>query len=76
MVDMWVTGPDALEVFADYAVNDFEAGEAKQLVVGNPDGHFIGDEICFASRRTNHPRRSTASAQLVMTVPPGLSSRL
>ncbi len=48
MVDMWVTGPDVFEAFTDYAVNDFDnftVGQAKQLVVCNPDGYFIGDGI-------------------------------
>lgn len=50
MVDLWVEGPEALDVFADYGVNDFssfEVGTAKQLVVCNPDGYFIGDGILF-----------------------------
>ncbi|WP_049986095.1 aminomethyltransferase family protein [Halobellus rufus] len=48
MVDYWVEGPDALELFSDLAVNgfrDYEPGAAKQLVLANPDGYFIGDGI-------------------------------
>ena len=50
MVDYWVDGPDALDLFADLAVNgfaDFQRGQAKQLVLANPDGYFIGDGILF-----------------------------
>ncbi len=50
MVDYWVSGPDAIELFSDLAVNSFEGfepGEAKQLVVANPNGYFIGDGILF-----------------------------
>ncbi len=50
MTDLHVEGPDALELYADLAVNGFdgfEVGRAKQLVVANPDGKFIGDAILF-----------------------------
>ncbi|MFA1611632.1 aminomethyl transferase family protein [Halobellus rubicundus] len=50
MVDFWVEGPDALELFSDLAVNGFEGyepGTAKQLVLANPEGYFIGDGILF-----------------------------
>lgn len=50
MVDYWVSGPDAKDLFSDLAVNSFEGfepGNAKQLVVANPDGYFIGDGILF-----------------------------
>ena len=48
MVDLWVEGPDAIGLFSDLAVNDFtgfEPGAAKQLVLANPEGYFIGDGI-------------------------------
>lgn len=48
MSDLELGGPDALEVLSDLAVNRFDdwtAGKAKQLVVCNPDGYFIGDGI-------------------------------
>jgi glycine cleavage system aminomethyltransferase T len=48
MVDYWVEGPDAIDLFADLGVNafdGFEPGTAKQFVVANPDGYFIGDGI-------------------------------
>ncbi|GAB7020662.1 aminomethyl transferase family protein [Halostagnicola bangensis] len=50
MVDYWIDGPDALELLSDLAVNSFdgfEPGNAKQLVVANPNGYFIGDGILF-----------------------------
>lgn len=48
MVDFYVEGPDAIEVHADYSVNsyaDFKVGNAKQIVVTNPDGKLIGDAV-------------------------------
>lgn len=48
MSDLELSGPDALEVLADLAVNRFDGwtdAQAKQLVVCNPDGYFIGDGI-------------------------------
>ncbi|MFD1599999.1 hypothetical protein [Halobellus rarus] len=48
MVDYRVEGPDALDLFSDLGINGFdrfEPGTAKQLVVANPDGYFIGDGI-------------------------------
>jgi len=50
MTDHYVEGPDALDFYRDYAVNKFdntEPGKAKQLVVANPNGKFIGDAIWF-----------------------------
>jgi len=50
MVDYWIEGPDALALLSDLAVNDFDGfdpGRAKQLVVANPDGYFVGDGILF-----------------------------
>jgi len=50
MTDFEARGPDAIELFSDLAVNNFdgfEPGEAKQLVVANPDGNYIGDAILF-----------------------------
>jgi len=48
--DLYVEGPDALSVFADLGVNDFDdfqPGQAKQFVAANPDGDLIGDAILF-----------------------------
>lgn len=48
--DLYVEGPDALDVFADLGANDFESfepGQAKQFVAPNPDGYLIGDAILF-----------------------------
>ena len=50
MTDLHVEGPDAIELLSDLAVNSFEGfepGKAKQLVVANPNGKFIGDSILF-----------------------------
>lgn len=50
MTDLRVEGDGALDLYRDVAVNSFEGfdvGRAKQLVVANPDGYFIGDAILF-----------------------------
>jgi len=50
MADFEVSGPDAIELLSRYSVNnyrDFKVGTAKQLVVANPNGKFIGDAILF-----------------------------
>ena len=50
MYDLRVTGPDALDLFADLGANDFsgfEPGKAKQFVGTSPDGYMIGDGILF-----------------------------
>lgn len=50
MTDHYVEGPDAVEFYSEFAVNDFdttEPGKAKQMVVANPNGYFIGDAILF-----------------------------
>ena len=48
MSDLELRGPEAREVLSDLAVNRFTGwteGKAKQLVICNPDGYFIGDGI-------------------------------
>lgn len=50
MSDLTVEGRDALQLYSDLAINDFSTfpvGQAKQLVVCNPDGYLIGDAILF-----------------------------
>ena len=50
MTDLFVSGPDALRLFSDLAVNtfaNFGAGKAKQFVAVAPDGYLIGDAILF-----------------------------
>jgi glycine cleavage system aminomethyltransferase T len=50
MADLFVNGPDALQVFADLGVNNFsrfQPNVAKQLVCTNSDGYVIGDGILF-----------------------------
>lgn len=48
--DLFLKGPDALELLADLGVNnfsDFEPGQAKQFVACNPNGQLIADAILF-----------------------------
>lgn len=48
-MDAFVEGPDALDLLASLGVNsfaEFAVGRAKQVVMCNPDGQFIGDNIC------------------------------
>jgi glycine cleavage system aminomethyltransferase T len=50
MADLFVSGPDALKVFADLGVNNFsrfQVNVAKQLVCTNHEGYVIGDGILF-----------------------------
>ncbi len=51
MADLAVSGPDALRLLSDLAVNSFagfEPGKAKHFVPCTPAGHVIGDVILFA----------------------------
>jgi glycine cleavage system aminomethyltransferase T len=48
MTDLWVEGPDAIDLLSDLGVNDFGGfgvHDAKQFVACNPDGYLIGDAI-------------------------------
>ncbi|MFD1599506.1 hypothetical protein [Halobellus rarus] len=50
MTDLRIDGVEAIDLYAKYAVNNFEqfdVGQAKQLVVANPDGYLVGDAILF-----------------------------
>jgi glycine cleavage system aminomethyltransferase T len=50
MTDLYLRGPDAPRLLREFGVNsfaDFAVGRAKQYVVVNPDGYFIGDAILF-----------------------------
>src|SRR3712207_6864652 len=50
MTDLFVSGPDALELLSGLAVNSFAGfgvGRAKQFVAVDPEGHLIGDAIVF-----------------------------
>jgi vanillate/3-O-methylgallate O-demethylase len=50
MTDLYLRGPDALRLLADFGVNSFERftpGRAKQYVAVNHDGYFIADAIVF-----------------------------
>jgi vanillate/3-O-methylgallate O-demethylase len=50
MTDLYVEGPDALQLFSDLGVNSFKSfkvNQAKQFVACNHDGYTIGDAILF-----------------------------
>ena len=50
MVDLFISGPDALRLISDTAVNSmkgFAVNKAKQYVPTTPYGHVIGDGILF-----------------------------
>jgi glycine cleavage system aminomethyltransferase T len=50
MTDLRIDGVEAIDLYSKYAVNDFQqfdVGQAKQLVVANPDGYLVGDAILF-----------------------------
>ena len=65
MTDLRIQGTEAIELYTDYAVNDFETfdvGQAKQLVVANPDGYLIGDAILFREDEANFLSVGAAAA--------------
>lgn len=50
MTDLFLEGPDALGLLRDLGANsvaNFTPGKAKQFLVCNHDGFYIGDVICF-----------------------------
>ncbi len=50
MTDLYVQGPEALQLFSDLGVNsfkNFKVNQAKQFVACNHDGYLIGDAILF-----------------------------
>lgn len=50
MTDLFLTGPDAMRLLQDLAVNSFATftpGSAKQFVAVNHEGYVIGDAILF-----------------------------
>jgi len=50
MVDLFISGPDALKLLSDTAINSmkgFTVNKAKQYVPTTPYGHVIGDGILF-----------------------------
>ncbi len=60
MYDMWIEGPDATRVLAEYGANNFEkfaVGQAKQYVPVTRDGKIVTDGIL-----ARHARTSTSSA--------------
>src|SRR5438876_7820935 len=50
MTDLYIEGPDALQLLSDLAVNSFKnfrVNQAKQFVACNQNGYVIGDAILF-----------------------------
>lgn len=50
MFDLYIEGPDAVDLVADLGINDFsdfDVYDARQFVACNPDGYVIGDAILF-----------------------------
>ena len=50
MVNLFITGPDAIKLISDTAINsvaNFPVNMAKQYVPTTPAGHVIGDGILF-----------------------------
>lgn len=57
MTDLWIEGPEALDVLRDLGINDFDGfdpGDAKQFIASNPDGYVIGDGILFCLSLINY----------------------
>ena len=50
MSNLFITGPDAVELLRSHAVNtftNFAPGKAKQYVATNAEGYYVGDGILF-----------------------------
>ena len=50
MTDLYIEGPDAYRLIADFGANSFNgfgAGKAKQYIACAPNGYLIGDMILF-----------------------------
>jgi vanillate/3-O-methylgallate O-demethylase len=50
MTDLYIKGPDALQLLKNVGVNSFEdfgVDKAKQYVAVDPDGYLIGDAVLF-----------------------------
>lgn len=50
MTDLFITGPDALQLLSDVGVNsfaNFQVDQAKQFIAVNHEGYLIGDAILF-----------------------------
>jgi len=50
MTDLYIEGPDALQLLSDLGVNsfkNFKVNQAKQFVACNHDGYVIGDAVLF-----------------------------
>ena len=50
MTDVYFEGPDVVRLLSDFGINsfkDFGPMQAKQYVVCNHNGHYIGDAVLF-----------------------------
>lgn len=50
MTDLYITGPDAVELLTAVATNNpqnFSVGRGNQLILCNAEGYNVADGICF-----------------------------
>src|ERR1051325_2147094 len=76
MTDLYIEGPDALQLLSDLAVNsfkNFKVNQAKQFVACNQNGYVIGDAILFylAENRFNLVGRPPAANWVQFNVETG-----
>ncbi|GHH83845.1 hypothetical protein GCM10018793_46920 [Streptomyces sulfonofaciens] len=67
MVNLWVSGPDALKLFTGTGINStakFPVDSTKQFVPVSPEGGVIGDGIVPARRGGVRLRRTRSRRQL------------
>lgn len=69
MTDLYIEGPDAYRLVADFGANSFSgfgAGKAKQFIACAPSGYLIGDMILFglSERLVNVVGRPTVASWL------------
>lgn len=69
MTDLYIEGPDAYRLIADFGANSFRgfgAGKAKQYIACAPNGYLIGDMILFglSDRLVNIVGRPTVASWL------------
>ncbi|WP_336022633.1 hypothetical protein [Halobellus salinisoli] len=69
MNNLYIEGPDAIDLFSDLGVNSFEnfrtqePPQAKQLVCCNPDGYVISDGALYYLDEDEYVTTSTAMLQ-------------
>lgn len=66
MFDMWIEGPDATRVLADYGANNFEkfaVGQAKQYVPVTRDGKIVTDGILLREAENSYLLSGVPAAQ-------------